>query len=30
MTKLGLEVEEDMGPEVCNIYFSLAYGGKVL
>jgi len=30
MANLGLEIEEDMGPEVCNIYFSLAYGGKVL
>jgi len=30
MAKYGLAAEEDMGPEVCNIYFSLAYGGKVL
>jgi ABC-type polysaccharide/polyol phosphate transport system ATPase subunit len=30
LSKLGLDAEEDMGPEVCNIYFSLAYGGKVL
>ena len=30
MLKLGLDPEEDMGPEICNIYFSLAYGGKVL
>ena len=30
MMRLGLAPEEDMGPEICNIYFSLAYGGKVL
>ena len=30
MERLGLAPEEDMGPEICNIYFSLAYGGKVL
>ena len=29
MAKLGLQIEEHMGPEICNIYFSLAYGGKV-
>ncbi len=30
MGRLGLEVEWNLGPEVCSIYFSLVCGGKVL